>query len=67
MFAPSVFVNIHDTLSVKAYAMSAYTSEVRPYPHPRAPEALVERARVWGVQVGMEAVEPFMLLREMIF
>jgi N-acetylglucosamine malate deacetylase 1 len=39
---------------------------VRPYPHPRAPEALVERARAWGTQVGLLAAEPFVLLREIV-
>jgi LmbE family N-acetylglucosaminyl deacetylase len=63
-FVPTVFHDVAATIDLKAAAMAAYTSEVRPYPHPRAPEALVDRARAWGAQVGLEAAEPFVLLRE---
>ena len=65
-FAPTVFVDISDTLPVKLEAVKAYRSEVRQYPHPRAPEALAERAKTWGSQVGLAAAEPFVLLRELI-
>ena len=65
-FVPNSFVDISGTLEAKIDAMKAYRSEVREYPHPRSPQALVERARVWGTQVGLCAAEPFMLLRELV-
>jgi len=65
-FTPTVFVDISDTLPVKLEAMKAYRSEMRQYPHPRSLEALAERARAWGSQVGLDAAEPFVLLRELI-
>jgi len=65
-FVPNVFLDISATIQAKADAMSAYRSELRPYPHPRAPEALIERAKAWGSHVGMMAAEPFFLLRELI-
>lgn len=66
VFAPTVFVDISHTLSIKLDAMKAYRSEVCQYPHPRAPEALAERAKAWGTQVGMAAAEPFVLLRQLV-
>jgi LmbE family N-acetylglucosaminyl deacetylase len=65
-FSPTVFVDAQNTLALKLEAMRGYGSEVRPYPHPRAPEALAERAKSWGTQVGLSAAEPFVLLREII-
>jgi hypothetical protein len=48
-------------------AMSVYgdthMSELRPYPHPRSLEAIEVYAKRHGVAVGMEAAEPFMLVR----
>jgi LmbE family N-acetylglucosaminyl deacetylase len=65
-FAPNVFTDINDVLDAKIDAMSLYSSEVREYPHPRSERALVERARVWGTQVGLHTAEPFVLLRELV-
>ncbi len=65
-FSPTVFVDAQETLALKLEAMRRYESEVRPYPHPRAPEALAERAKSWGTLVGLNAAEPFVLLREII-
>ena len=66
-FSPTVFVDISCTLDAKVEAMKAYCSEVRDHPHPRSPQALADRARAWGSQVGVPAAEPFVLLRELIF
>ncbi|MBI3463400.1 MAG: PIG-L family deacetylase [Planctomycetes bacterium] len=66
VFSPTVFVDVSRTLEAKLEAMKAYRSEVRAYPHPRAPQALAERARTWGTQVGIFAAEPFVLLRERV-
>ncbi len=35
-FVPSLFVDISDTLMRKIEALRAYTSEMRPFPHPRS-------------------------------
>jgi LmbE family N-acetylglucosaminyl deacetylase len=66
-FAPNVYVDISETLPTKVEAMAAYAgtheSEVKEYPHPRSLEALGVYARRHGVTVGLEAAEPFMLVR----
>ncbi|WP_163505808.1 PIG-L deacetylase family protein [Fodinicola acaciae] len=63
-FAPTVFVDISETLEDKLAAMECYESELRDYPHPRSLRALRERAGFWGSRIGRAAAEPFQLLRE---
>ena len=62
-FRPNYFVDIEATLPTKVAAMAAYESEAREYPHPRAQEALTARAAYWGSVVGVQAAEPFQVLR----
>jgi LmbE family N-acetylglucosaminyl deacetylase len=65
-FTPNVFFDITNTLSKKMEAVQVYKSEIREYPHPRSVEALSVAAKHWGVKVGLEAAEAFMLVREII-
>ena len=62
-FCANTFVNIGGHLEKKIAAMQAYRSEVRPFPHPRSPEALTAIARRWGSVAGCEAAEAFELIR----
>lgn len=62
-FTPNTWVDIADTLDVKIAAMRCYESEVRPFPHPRSPEALEAQAKHHGASVGLNAAEAFMLVR----
>jgi LmbE family N-acetylglucosaminyl deacetylase len=66
VFAPSWFVDISDTLAVQQAALAAYAEELRPWPHPRSPEALRDRARWRGASIGVEAAEAFMLCRHIV-
>ncbi len=63
-FVPNIFSDITGTLENKIAAMQAYVSEVRPFPHPRSPEALRAIAQRWGSVVGCGAAEAFELIRE---
>jgi len=63
-FVPTVYVDISAHLEAKLSAVSTYTTEIRPYPHPRSLEALRTRAAHWGSVIGVAAAEPFMLMRE---
>lgn len=69
-FLPNVFVGISATLEIKLRAVEAYRetfhSEVKPFPHPRSPEAVRIYAQQRGVTVGMEAAEAFVLVRELV-
>jgi LmbE family N-acetylglucosaminyl deacetylase len=66
MFKPNLFVDVTATIDVKVAAVECYESELRDYPHPRSARALRERAAVWGSVVGRPAVEPFLILREIV-
>jgi len=63
-FMPNVYVDITAHLESKLKAMSAYTTELRCFPHPRSLESLQARAVYWGSIIGAAAAEPFMLVRE---
>jgi N-acetylglucosamine malate deacetylase 1 len=63
-FVPNIYVDITDSLESKLKAMSAYTTEIRPDPHPRSLSALRARAAYWGSIIGTAAAEPFVLVRE---
>ena len=43
--------------------MEIYDFEKRVFPHPRSPEALLNRSIYWGVCVGLNYAEPFQLIR----
>ena len=58
-FTPTVFVDVTDTIDTKVDAMACYPDEMRPFPHPRSPEALRATAAHWGSAVGVAAAEPF--------
>jgi len=62
-FRPNIFVALSEVqLQKKIDAMRAYTSEIRPFPHPRSPEYLEALARVRGGQSGFRAAEAFALI-----
>jgi len=63
-FVPNVYVDITAHLESKLSAISAYTTELCSFPHPRSTEALRARAAYWGSVIGVVAAEAFMLVRE---
>ncbi|TAK30030.1 MAG: PIG-L family deacetylase [Chloroflexota bacterium] len=65
-FRPNVFVDVTTTIETKIQAMQTYTSEARPFPHPRSPEALRAIAQRWGSVVGVSYAEAFELIRSVI-
>jgi len=65
VFVPNVFLDAKRYIRTKIDAFLCYGSEVKAYPHPRSPEALESYARAWGSRVGLEAAEPFRLVREL--
>ena len=64
-FKPNTFIDISGTLEVKLQAMACYPTEMRPFPHPRSPEALRALAMYRGSMMGMEAAEAFELVRSL--
>lgn len=49
-------------LEAKLALCEAYTTEMRPWPHPRSREALAALARWSGARIGRPAAEPYTLL-----
>lgn len=64
VFAPNVFIDISDTIEKKIKAFGMYESEIRPYPHPRSPEAMRIIAKRWGILSGLKCAEAFYLVRK---
>jgi hypothetical protein len=62
VFRPTVYVDIEATLESKIAALETYRGELRDYPHPRSPDAVRDRARVRGQEVGYAAAEAFELV-----
>lgn len=62
-FVPTWFVDAAAGLERKVAAMAAYEHELREAPHPRSLEIIRTAAARWGSTVGLDAAEPFVLLR----
>lgn len=64
IFVPNVYIDISETLKDKLKAMSCYKNELKQYPHPRSLEAITVLAKKRGIEVGLEAAEAFIVIRE---
>jgi LmbE family N-acetylglucosaminyl deacetylase len=65
-FMPSVHVDISGYMERKMAALQAYADELRPFPHPRSPQAIQALATWRGACAGIIAAEAFMLGRLVI-
>jgi len=63
-FTPTVWVDIGAFLEKKVRVFSTYASEVKKYPHPRSLQGIRVQAHKRGMDVGVQAAEAFMLIRE---
>ena len=64
-FHPNWFSNITETLELKVAAFECYTTETRPWPHPRSARAIRSYAEAYGASTGFEYAEPFVLIRNL--
>src|SRR5688572_14131520 len=63
-FLPNFFIPVsEENVQAKIEAMESYEFEKRTFPHPRSPEALKIQAQRWGVVIGKNFAEAFMLIR----
>ncbi len=62
-FIPNTWCDITDTMDIKLQAMACYSSQLRPFPHPRSLEAIEAQAKVRGSTLCMERAEAFIQLR----
>ena len=64
-FLPNHWIALgEEDLKKKLEAFCCYQTQVRPFPHPRSPEAVTALARLRGSTVGECAAESFMVLRQ---
>lgn len=63
-FQPTSYVDISADLETKLAALACYAHELRPFPHPRSPEAVRSLASVRGSEAGVLAAEAFYVLRD---
>jgi LmbE family N-acetylglucosaminyl deacetylase len=66
-FLPNLFVKLtKQNIEAKIKGMESYEFEKRKFPHPRSPEALEIQAKRWGVSIGTEFAEAFIMVRSLI-
>lgn len=63
-FKPNHFVGIQPWLNTKLAILGIYRSEMGDFPFPRSEECILALARLRGSQVGLEAAEAFMILKD---
>ena len=63
-FQPNFYVDISHVLERKLKAMSCYAREERIFPHPRSLEGINVQAKKRGMEIGLEAAEAFMVMRD---
>ena len=63
-FSPNYYVDIKGFLDKKLAALKCYERESRAYPHPRSYEAIEILAKKRGTEIGFDAAEAFMLVRD---
>ena len=63
-FQPNFYVDISGFIEKKIEAVKAYTRELREFPHPRSTKGIEVLAQKRGMEVGFQAAEGFMVIRE---
>ena len=59
-FTPNTFVQVDEAgIDAKIDALAVYENVIRPFPHPRSPEAIRALAALRGSQSGYQAAEAF--------
>ena len=63
-FQPNFYVDISGFLEKKSEAVKAYRRELREFPHPRSAKGIEVLAQKRGMEVGFQAAEGFMMIRD---
>lgn len=63
-FSPNVFFECEKFYPSKIAALEAYSMEIRPFPHPRSPEAIEAQGRIYGSLCDSTWAEAFTLIRQ---
>lgn len=63
-FLPNYYINIEKFLETKIEALRCYQREARDFPNPRSLEGVRILAKKRGMEVGFEAAEAFVIVRD---
>lgn len=63
-FQPNFYVDISRFLDRKIEAMNAYARAMREFPHPRSSKGIEVLAQKRGMEIGFQAAEAFVVLRD---
>lgn len=63
-FQPNYYVDISQFLERKIEAMKAYARELRQFPHPRSAKGIEVLAQKRGMEIGFQAAEAFVVVRD---
>jgi len=63
-FQPNFYVDISDFLENKFEALKAYGGELKEFPHPRSLKGVQTLAQKRGMEIGFQAAEAFVTIRD---
>jgi N-acetylglucosamine malate deacetylase 1 len=64
-FRPNSFFDVAATFEAKLKALDAFEGALKPFPHSRSRENVINLAHLRGAQVGLELAEAFTLIRDL--
>jgi LmbE family N-acetylglucosaminyl deacetylase len=62
-FHPNYYVDISKTFDLKIKALSKYSKQILPFPHPRSPEAVRIKSQQRGLEAGYHYAEAFHIVK----
>ena len=65
-FQPNIWIDIKKYLRKKIQAFEIYSSEVKPYPHPRSQQGIELLGKKRGTETCLECAEAFVLIRDVM-
>ena len=65
-FCPNLYIDISEHLNKKIEALSAYSDEMRPYPHARSVDSVISLSSFRGTTVGVANAEAFRVVRKVL-
>lgn len=63
-FIPNYFVNIEKFIKIKIKAIKCYKKEIKPYPHSRSINGVINLSKIRGNQSGLKYAEAFEIIRK---
>ena len=65
-FKYNLYIDVEDFIEKKIEALKVYNKEMRAYPHPRSYDAIINKMKSSGNEVGLRYAEKFQTIRRII-